>query len=98
MQANVDRHGDRLASERLLAGLSQRLGKHAAQQVMHEALRPGSSDARPLVDALVAVSAATEEECRGWLARPAAGAAGVMVDTVVGRARAARAAEPDTWQ
>ena len=53
MRANVDRHGDRLASERLLAGLSGRLGKHAAQQVMHEALRPGSSDARRIVDALV---------------------------------------------
>ena len=98
MRANVDRHGDRLASERLLAGLSERLGKHAAQQVMHEALRPGSSDARHIVDALVAAGAATEEECRGWLARPATGAAGVMVDTVVVRARAARAAEPDTWQ
>jgi hypothetical protein len=47
---------------------------------------------------LVAAGAATEEECRGWLARPATGAAGVMVDTVVVRARAARAAEPDTWQ
>jgi adenylosuccinate lyase len=98
MRANVDRHGDRLASERLLAGLSERLGKHTAQQVMHEALRPGSSDARRIVDTLVAAGAATEEECRGWLARPATGAAGVMVDTVVGRARAARAAEPDTWQ
>jgi adenylosuccinate lyase len=98
MRANVDRHGDRLASERLLAGLSVKLGKHAAQQVMHAALRPGGTDARPLVDALVAAGAATEEDCRSWLARPAAGAAGVMVDTVVGRARAARAAEPNTWQ
>jgi adenylosuccinate lyase len=97
MRANVDRYGDRLASERLLAGLSERVGKHAAQRLMHEALSPGITEARHVVDALVAAGAATEEDCRGWLARPEAGAAGVMVDTVVGRARAARAAEPDAW-
>ncbi|MGH8824995.1 MAG: class-II fumarase/aspartase family protein [Jiangellaceae bacterium] len=97
MRANLDRHGDQLASERLLAGLSGRLGKHSAQRLMHEVLSPGSADVRQVVDALVAAGAATERECRGWLAVPAAGAAGAMVDAVVVRARQARAAEPDAW-
>lgn len=97
MRANVGRYGDRLASERLLAGLSERVGKHAAQRLMHEALSPGTTEVGRVVAALVAAGAATEEDCRGWLARPAAGAAGVMVDFVVRRARAARAAEPDAW-
>ena len=98
MRSNLDRHGDQLASERLLAGLTGRLGKHAAQKLMHEVLSPGSTDVGRVVDTLVAAGAATEEDCQSWLARPATGAAGSMVDTVVGRARAARAAEPDTWR
>jgi adenylosuccinate lyase len=44
MRSNLDRHGDNLASEQILAGLSQKLGKHAAQQLMHELLLPGSRD------------------------------------------------------
>ena len=39
-----NRHGDQLASERILAGLSQRLGKHAAQQL--HARRPRAGHAR----------------------------------------------------
>ena len=97
MRANLDRHGDQLTSERLLVGLTERLGKHAAQQLMHEVLRPGSADVRRVSEALVAAGAATELDCRRWLARPPTGAAGAMVDAVVGRAREARAAEPDTW-
>ena len=97
MRANLDRHGDQLASERLLAGLTGRLGKHTAQRLMHELLRPADGDVRRIAEALVAAGAATEQDCRSWLARPATGAAGAMVDAVVGRARAARAAEPDTW-
>jgi adenylosuccinate lyase len=97
MRANLERHGDQPASERLLAGLTGRVGKHAAQQLMHEVLSPGNTDVRRVADALVAAGAATEPECRSWLAGPATGAAGAMVDAVVDRARAARAEEPDTW-
>jgi adenylosuccinate lyase len=97
MRANLERHGGQLASERLLAGLTGRMGKHAAQQLMHEVLGPGNTGVRRAADALVAAGAATEEECRSWLGRPATGAAGAMVDAVVDRARAARAEEPDTW-
>ncbi|MGZ4721510.1 class-II fumarase/aspartase family protein [Oryzihumus sp.] len=97
MRANVERHGDRIASERLLAGLAGKGGKHTAQRLMHEVLSPGTTEVAHVVDALVAAGAATEQECRRWLAVPATGAAGAMVDTVVSRARAARDAEPDTW-
>ncbi|MGZ4635979.1 MAG: class-II fumarase/aspartase family protein [Oryzihumus sp.] len=97
MRANVERHGDRIASERLLAGLAGKVGKHTAQRLMHEVLSPGTTEVAHVVDALVAAGAATEQECRRWLAVPATGAAGAMVDTVVSRARAARDAEPDTW-
>lgn len=97
MQANLERLGDQSGSERLLAGLTGRLGKHAAQQLLHELLRPGAGGVRNVVAEVVASGAATAAECRDWLARPATGAAGAMVDTVVRRARAARATEARTW-
>jgi len=43
MHANLTRHGDQLASERLLVGLAGRLGKHAAQELMHQSLEPGAA-------------------------------------------------------
>jgi adenylosuccinate lyase len=96
MRANLTRHGDRLASERLLAGLTGRLGKHAAQELMHASLAPGSGDVSAVVDAVVATGAATRQECEEWVGGAPAAAAAVMVDTVVSRARAARRAPPKT--
>jgi adenylosuccinate lyase len=96
MRGNLDRHGDRLASEHLLAGLSRKLGKHAAQQLMHVLLAPGSRDDSHLVDTLEAAGVATADEARSWTAA-GVGAAGDMVDEVVARARRARAAEPEEW-
>ena len=97
MQANLGRHGDQLVSERLLSALTPRLGKHAAQQLMHDVLRPGSDEAGQVVDAVVASGVATRQECESWTTGWPVGAAGSMVDAVVSRARAARAAEPETW-
>jgi adenylosuccinate lyase len=97
MRANLDRVGDQWASERLLAGLAPRLGKHAAQQLLHELLTPGASKVQQVVDAVVTTGTATEEECRTWLSLPVAGASGAMVDQVVQRAHACRAVEPETW-
>ncbi len=97
MRANLGRHGDQLVSERLLAALTPRLGKHAAQQLMHDALRPGSTDVGHVVDAVVASGAATRQECEAWTVGWPVGAAGSMVDGVISRARAARAHEPETW-
>lgn len=97
MRANLDRLGDQWASEKLLAGLSGRIGKHAAQQLLHQVLAPGAGGVESVVAAVVGRGAATAEECEKWLAGPAAGAAGSMVDLVVRRAREARAAEAESW-
>ena len=96
MRGNLDRYGDQLASEQVLAGLSQKLGKHAAQQIMHEILAPGSRDLHDVIGALEAAGVATAEEGRAWSAR-GCGEAGAMVDEVVARARRARASEPEEW-
>ena len=93
MAATMDRFGG-LASERVLAGLSTRLGKHRAQQVLHEVLR--DEGAEP-VAALVARGVATADEVRAWGTAGPVEAAVAMVDGVVSRAAAARAVEPDRW-
>lgn len=98
MHANLTRHGDQLASERLLVGLAGRLGKHAAQELMHQSLAPGAGDVRTVIDTVVAAGAATWQECQEWTGGSAAGAAAVMVDAVVSRARAARRTEPEMWE
>jgi adenylosuccinate lyase len=96
MRSNLHRHGDQLASEQILAGLSQKLGKHTAQQLMHDVLAPGSRDVHDVVDALEASGVVTAEEGRAWVSREV-GDTGAMVDEVVARARRARAAEPKEW-
>jgi adenylosuccinate lyase len=93
MRANLERHGDRLASEQILAGLTRRLGRRAAQRLMHDVLAPGSRDVHDVFDALLAEGAVTEADRQEWTASPV-GDAGRMVDEVVARARAARTTEP----
>jgi adenylosuccinate lyase len=97
MRTNLDRHGDELASERILAGLTGRIGKHAAQQLLHDVLAPGTREVHDVVDAVVAAGAATAQDCRKWMGGSAVGAAGSMVDDVVARAQLARAEEPEAW-
>lgn len=97
MRRNLERHGDQLASEQILARLSQRLGKHRAQQVMHDVLAPGRRDVHDVVDALVASGVADEQDRAEWTGTWSTGEAAQMVDHVVERARAARAAEAETW-
>jgi adenylosuccinate lyase len=98
MRANLTRHGDAWVSEQVLAGLSRRLGKHAAQQLLHEVLAPGGAAPPSLAEAVLGAGAAGPEEVRAWAGRPVVGAAGSMVDTVVARARTARAGETETWR
>jgi adenylosuccinate lyase len=96
MRANLERSGDRLASERILAGLTVRLGKHAAQRLMHDVLAPGTRDVHEVLDALVAEGVATESDRGAWTTWEV-GDAGRMVDDVVASARQARSVEPDAW-
>lgn len=80
-------------SERVLAVLTARLGKHEAQARMHEALKPGAGRPAALEDA----GLLDDEELRAVLATPAIAGAQAMVDEVVARARAARLVESDAW-
>jgi adenylosuccinate lyase len=96
MRRNLDRHGDRLASEQMLAEMTRRLGRTTAQRLMHEVLAPGSRDVHDVFDALLAEGAATEQDRQAWTTWMV-GDAGRMVDEVVARARAARTTEPDPW-
>ena len=92
MAATLARFGG-LDSERVLAGLSAELGKHRAQQALHDILR-GDGEA---VAALVARGVATEDQIARWRgASPVSGAA-AMVDGVLERAAAARGQEPEQW-
>lgn len=93
MSANLARHGDRIGSERVLAALAPRIGKHAAQDLLQTVLASGAG----LAEELTARGLATDEEVRDWLRRPADRVAVAMVDATVARGRAARDAEPDTW-
>jgi len=102
MTRNVATHHDHLASERLLAALTDKAGKHEAHAILQDALAVAGASGTPATDALpdsVAVRAhLSGDELRAVLgARPDAGAAGDMVDMVVGRARAARSTEPAQW-
>jgi adenylosuccinate lyase len=92
MVAKVD---DQVASERVLAALTARLGKHEAQARLHESIQPGAD--RPARLAAAVAGLLDEEELRTLLARPAVDNAHAMVDEVVARSRAARLAEPEHW-
>jgi adenylosuccinate lyase len=94
MRANLDRHGDQLASEQMLAGLTRRLGKHAAQRLMHDVLAPGYREVHSVLDALVAEGVATEQDRAAWTTW-GVGDAGRMVDEVVARAWLARSTESE---
>ena len=92
MAARVD---DKVSSERVLALLTARLGKHRAQSQLHEAIRPGAEEPAPLEAAVRGLL--EPDELREALRRPAVESAMVMVDEVVARSRAARLVEADQW-
>ena len=80
-------------SERVLAVLTTRLGKHEAQARMHAALQPGATQPAALADAGLLGG----DELAALLATPAVAGAQAMVDEVVARSRAAWLAEDDRW-
>ncbi|HEU5355728.1 MAG TPA: lyase family protein, partial [Actinocrinis sp.] len=95
MAANLARFEKRMSSEQLLAGLATKLGKHRAQQTLHELLVAGNADR--LGAAIVASGAATWDEVNSWTAVPATATASAMTDQLLSHSRAARAAEPEGW-
>jgi adenylosuccinate lyase len=102
MADNVITHHEQLASERLLAALTGKTGKHEAQRILQAALALASASGAPAVEALPHSTAVrahlSDDELRAALtATPDTGAAGDMVDIVVARARAARSTERAQW-
>ena len=97
MARNLDRQGGYPASERALALLAPRLGPRRAQAELGTALRAGAASGVTAEKALVDAGLFTPQEAAELTARPDTGACADMVDVVVQRARAARAAERQEW-
>lgn len=101
MRANLDRARGYLTSERVLAALAPRLGKHRAQAVLQEVLARGREAGVPLHEALRSSPELRdhleEDRLRLLVETPDPGAAPAMVDEVVRRARRAREEEGETW-
>jgi adenylosuccinate lyase len=97
MAAAVERFGG-LGSERVLAGLTTRLGRYQAQQALHEVLRDEGTTVVDLPNALARRGLATAEEVRGWGASAGVETAARMADGVLSRSHAAREAEPESWR
>ncbi|MFE3452612.1 lyase family protein [Nonomuraea sp. NPDC059194] len=83
MRENLRRTGHRWASERVLAELSRRVGKHRAQDLLQEALQEAHS--ADLVSVLAARGVADPADLAAWTASPELGTASAMVDAVVAR-------------
>ncbi|MEO6826344.1 MAG: adenylosuccinate lyase family protein [Microbacteriaceae bacterium] len=98
MAANLHAQGDSWGSEQLLAGLTGKIGKHAAQQLMHRALAAEGHELAGVIAEVVATGVATAQECHDWTGAPALGATVAMVDEVVRRANRARMDEPESWR
>jgi adenylosuccinate lyase len=96
MAENLER-GGYSGSEQILALLAPRLGARQAQAALHEALRLGRASGVTAAEAVVQAGLLDASEARDLTAEPDAGACAEMVDLVVSRARAARAAEPAVW-
>lgn len=87
MSANLDSHGGYLLSEPVLRALSDRLGKHTAHEVVHEASMSGleaGQDFRAALRADSRLDVVTDDELDGLLdVRAALGASGAFVDRVL---------------
>ena len=90
MAANVPADA---GSERVLATLTARFGKHEAQARMHSAIQPGAGQPAALEE----TGLLDAEELGALLATPAVAGAQAMVDEVLARSRAARLVETDQW-
>jgi adenylosuccinate lyase len=96
MRENLRRHGGYPVSEQVMARLAARLGARRAQDLLQDALQAGAAGV-PVGQALVDAGLLPAEEAAELTAEPDTGSCPAMVDLVVQRARAARAAEPAEW-
>jgi adenylosuccinate lyase len=84
-------------SEQALARLAPELGARRSQTLLHQVLAAGRASGVTAAQALAEAGLANGQEAAGPADAPDPGACADMVDLVVGRARAARAAEPPDW-
>jgi adenylosuccinate lyase len=87
MSANVAAAHGLLASERILGTLSQRLGKHRAQAVLHDVLGTARRDGRSAADALEAAGLMSRAEAESAVADPIAPGDTAAVRFVLSRLR-----------
>jgi len=97
MAHNLERGGGYSVSERALAALAPRLGKHRAQAELGMALAAGADSGATAQQALVDAGLFPPERAAELTARPDTGACEQMTDLVIARAGAARAAERPSW-
>ena len=99
MRANIDGARGFLLSETVLAALAPSLGKHQAQALLQEALEAGRRSGQSLTEVVAGlpVDAGLTADLLQAASVNGAGSAPGMVDEVVARARAARAAEDERW-
>jgi adenylosuccinate lyase len=101
MRLNLETTGRYAASERLLADLAPRLGKHEAQRILQDRLQEWARRGQALAEALAEDAELRrqlpESALPGLLEKPDTGFAATMADAVVARARVARSQEGDRW-
>jgi adenylosuccinate lyase len=96
MRRNCER-GGYSGSEKALGRLAPELGARRAQALLQQALGNGMDSGVTAVRALAETGLLGEEEALDLATEPDTGACGDMIDLVVRRARAARAAEAAQW-
>src|SRR5215472_5815734 len=84
-------------SEQALARLAPELGARRSQALLQQVLAAGRASGVTAARALAEAGLADGRDTAGPADAPDPGACAEMVDLVVGRARAARAAEPPDW-
>lgn len=98
MSRNLSERGTTMASERLLAGLAARVGKHSAQAALQHMLHDETGAMRSLSEAALVAEISTMSgvpaaDVEGWLGADELLAATTMVDDVVRRGRLALAGD-----
>ena len=95
MARNLEATRGYAASERVLAALAPRVGKHRAQSLLQEALQEGRQRGEGLHEVLERTAALRAGDTPPWRVpdEPDVGLGPAMVDEVVNRARAARRQE-----
>jgi adenylosuccinate lyase len=97
MRRNLGRQDGYPAAERALAVLAARLGPRRARAELGAALAAGRASGASAAAALAAPGLLTPDEAAAVTEQPGTGACEEMVDLVIRRARAARAAERPGW-